>query len=87
MRQSHNFTVSQISLILLRRYLITNIHLRPLHPDRCPRPSIGSEGMDLAEGPEFGGGVLLADQHGVGFLGLAVHQVVEDGPGGDGGAV
>lgn len=43
--------------------------------------------MDLAEGPEFGGGVLLADQHGVGFLGLAVHQVVEDGPGGDGGAV
>ena len=43
------------------------------------RPSIGGEGMNLAKGSELGGGILLADQHGVGFLGLRVHQVIEDG--------
>lgn len=35
--------------------------------------------MNLAKGSELGGGILLADQHGVGFLGLRVHQVIEDG--------
>ena len=35
--------------------------------------------MNLAKGSERGGGILLADQHGVGFLGLRVHQVIEDG--------
>ena len=32
--------------------------------------------MNLAKGSELGGGILLADQHGVG---LRVHQVIEDG--------
>ena len=35
--------------------------------------------MNLAKGSELGGGILLADLHGVGFLGLRVHQVIEDG--------
>lgn len=59
-----SFTISQMISILRRRHLITDIRLRPLHPDRRPRPSIGSKGMDFAEKPEFGGGVLWADQRG-----------------------
>ncbi len=35
--------------------------------------------MNLAKGLELGGGILLADQHGAEFLGLRVHQVIEDG--------
>lgn len=35
--------------------------------------------MNLAKGSELGGGILLADQHGVGLLGLRVHQAIEDG--------
>ena len=53
---------------LCGRSLVADIILVPLDPDRCSRTTGGDEGADLAEGPETGGWILLADLHAVGFL-------------------
>ncbi len=55
-------------ICLRRRSLVADINLTPKYPDGGPCATVGKEGADFAEGPEFGFRVLLADFHAVGFL-------------------